>query len=429
MRRLDAASACSARACRATNRACARCAAAPRRRGGGCRPALGHQVACAARRRSVRKTPAQRFDAAARPSRPRARPRCARRCSCRWPVPAREHVAQPRQHRASASSSDELRRRSSQARASGPSPKRCAIDLLRLDEAVIVVVVEARGRVEPICSRRASPSSASKSSSAAKATAGLQRAASGAPVCRGRLGAASRRSPRLSSACALVLVEDGEARRHAGLERKALQQPLAEGVDGLHLEPAGRLDGDGEQLARPLHLVGASGAPVEQLGELALQARLVGRHPLGQPREHALRHLRGGGLGVGERQDALGRRAGQQQAQHAHGQHVRLAGAGVGADPSRGGGIGGGRLVALRLLGRTAAIDRLEHRRGPSLTPPRRLGRPLGNAGEMGVVVVAIVEAGAAQRAIGRRLSIELGDQPLQALLRRACERRNVVAL
>ena len=153
----------------------------------------------------------------------------------------------------------------------------------------------------------------------------------------------------LQQRVALVLVEDGEARRHAGLERKALQQPLAEGVDGLHLEAARRLDGDGEQLPRPLHL-GRGGRAVEQLGELALQARLVGRHPLGQPGEHALRHLRGGGLGVGERQDALGRRAAEQQAQHAHGQHVRLAGAGVGADPGGGGRVGGGRLVALRLL-------------------------------------------------------------------------------
>ena len=60
----------------------------------------------------------------------------------------------------------------------------------------------------------------------------------------------------LEERIALVLVEDDEARRHAGLEREPLQQPLAEGVDGLHLEAAGRLDGDGEQLPRPLHLVG-----------------------------------------------------------------------------------------------------------------------------------------------------------------------------
>ena len=62
----------------------------------------------------------------------------------------------------------------------------------------------------------------------------------------------------------LVVVEDGKARRHAGLEREALQQPLAEGVDGLHLEAAGRLDGDGEELAGAIALLGRRG-PVEQL--------------------------------------------------------------------------------------------------------------------------------------------------------------------
>ncbi len=47
-----------------------------------------------------------------------------------------------------------------------------------------------------------------------------------------------------------LVVENGEARRDVGLQREALQQALAERVDGLHLEAAGRLDGDGEQRAR-----------------------------------------------------------------------------------------------------------------------------------------------------------------------------------
>ena len=152
---------------------------------------------------------------------------------------------------------------------------------------------------------------------------------------------------------------------------KPLQQPLAEGVDGLHLEAAGRLDGDGEQLPGPQNLC-RGGCAVEQLGEHALQARLVGRHPLGKAGEHALGHLRGGGLGVRQRQDALGRRAAEQQAQHTHGQHVRLAGAGVGAHPGGGGRVGGGRLAALRRLeAGVALLLGLGREEDAHLTPSR----------------------------------------------------------
>ena len=47
------------------------------------------------------------------------------------------------------------------------------------------------------------------------------------------------------------LVQHGEARRDIGLERKLMQQPRAEGVDGLHLQPARRLQRRGEQPPRP----------------------------------------------------------------------------------------------------------------------------------------------------------------------------------
>ena len=45
----------------------------------------------------------------------------------------------------------------------------------------------------------------------------------------------------------------------------------------------------------------------------------------------------------------------------------------------------------------------------------------------MGVVVVAVAEAGPPQRAIGRRLVVELGDQPHEAFARLACEPGDVV--
>ena len=66
--------------------------------------------------------------------------------------------------------------------------------------------------------------------------------------------AASSSTPRLvrsSSSRLGRLVEHGEARRDIGLERKLLQQPRAEGVDGLHLQPARRLERGREQPPRP----------------------------------------------------------------------------------------------------------------------------------------------------------------------------------
>ena len=47
----------------------------------------------------------------------------------------------------------------------------------------------------------------------------------------------------------VAVIEHGETRRHVGLERKLLQQPGAQRVDGLHLEPAGRFQCGGEQFA------------------------------------------------------------------------------------------------------------------------------------------------------------------------------------
>ena len=54
------------------------------------------------------------------------------------------------------------------------------------------------------------------------------------------------------------LVEHLETRRDIGLERELVQQPRAEGVDGLHLQPARRLERRGEQPPRPRALSGAS---------------------------------------------------------------------------------------------------------------------------------------------------------------------------
>ena len=94
------------------------------------------------------------------------------------------------------------------------------------------------------------------------------------------------------------------------------------------------------------------------------------RHPFGEALEHARRHLGGRRLGVGERQNALRLHAIEQQAQHAHGEHVRLAGAGVGADPGGRRGIGGGGLVAPRLLAHGGEpVGRTEEAHAQSSSP------------------------------------------------------------
>ena len=54
----------------------------------------------------------------------------------------------------------------------------------------------------------------------------------------------------------LPVVEDAELRRHPGLEREAAQQRLAEGVDRLDLQPAGRLQRAGEEGAGAVEPVG-----------------------------------------------------------------------------------------------------------------------------------------------------------------------------
>ena len=80
------------------------------------------------------------------------------------------------------------------------------------------------------------------------------------------------------------------------------------------------------------------GSPVE-LG-------IVERGPGRQRVEHPRRHGRGGGLGEGDAENLRRVLAAQQQLDHALGQHMGLAGAGIGRGPGRDGGIG--RLV-LRL--------------------------------------------------------------------------------
>ena len=162
----------------------------------------------------------------------------------------------------------------------GAEPDGLAVDLLRLGEGVIAVVVEAHGRGQPLLLAQRPGEQLVEIAVGGIGHGRLERAGERRARRRGRLG--QHLVGGLGQQLApLVLVEDGEARRHAGLQRKALQQPLAEGVDGLHLEAAGRLDGDGKELPRPLHL-GRRRRPVEQLGELGLAARRRASSPTRQ---------------------------------------------------------------------------------------------------------------------------------------------------
>ena len=224
-----------------------------------------------------------------------------------------------------------------------------AIDLVRFDKPVVVVEVETHGRVDPGMLAQRVRQQRIEIAFGGKADRGFQRARQRRPGLGGcRLGQRLVHG-LFEQGRALLVVENFEARRHAGLERKALQEALAEGVDGLHLEAARRLDGPGEQPACVQHHVGRRRA-IEQVGKRRFEFRVVRRHPFGETIEHARRHLRRRRLGVGERQDALRLDAVEQQAQHAHGEHVRLAGAGIGADPGGRRGIGGCGLIAPRLL-------------------------------------------------------------------------------
>ncbi len=134
------------------------------------------------------------------------------------------------------------------------------------------------------------------------------------------------------------VVEHVEACRHVGLERKLMEQPGAEGVNGLHLESAGRLEREREQPPRLLPPVGVR-HNLSHGANRIVEGRVTQRGPFAQRLEHAVRHVRGGRLGESDAED-LGRRDPvEQQPDHALGEHMRLARSGVGGHPRRHGGV------------------------------------------------------------------------------------------
>ena len=117
------------------------------------------------------------------------------------------------------------------------------------------------------------------------------------------------------------------------LERKLMEDRLAEGVDGLDLQAARRLQRLGEQPARPAQLVGVRAVAFELLDLSATSSSSASAVHAGEVVVDALRHVGGSRARVGEAQDLRRVGALQQQPDDAPRQHMRLARAGIGRNP------------------------------------------------------------------------------------------------
>jgi hypothetical protein len=187
-----------------------------------------------------------------------------------------------------------------------------------------------------------------------------------APFLRGdhQIGQRLPREARL-----FTLVERAEARRQVGLQRKGGQQLLAEAVDRLDAQAtAGRFQHFGEQPPRLILHVGIMA--FAQRDEVSGQRWSIQLHPGGEAIVDAVRHFRGARLGEGEAQNIFRPHPLKQQAEHARGQHMRLARAGGGGQPDMRIRRGGPRLIAEQLL----KCARLSHRRGHTIPPAASAG-------------------------------------------------------
>ena len=122
-------------------------------------------------------------------------------------------------------------------------------------------------------------------------------------------------------------------RGYVGFQRELVQHRFAEGVDGLDLQPARRLQRLGETAF-------ALGAAWRRSGcrpsssTMRLRQLFVAEHrPLRQAGEDAVRHVGGGGARIGQAEDLRRVGALQQQADDALRQHMRLARPGIGRHP------------------------------------------------------------------------------------------------
>ena len=138
----------------------------------------------------------------------------------------------------------------------------------------------------------------------------------------------------------LRFLKHAEMRGHICLERKLLQQPGAESVDGLHLQSTGGLQRRGKKLPRRLPQPRGD-PPRPGIRYRLIQRFIVKRGPVTERFENAVRHIGGRGLGEGETEDFLGLRTLQQEPDHALREHMGLAGACIGRHPGGRAWIGG----------------------------------------------------------------------------------------
>ena len=126
----------------------------------------------------------------------------------------------------------------------------------------------------------------------------------------------------------VAIIKHGKARRHIRLERELLQEPRAQCVDGLHLQPARRLQRTGKQLTRRPSQARARMGDTDSAYRI-IERGVAERDPVAERGEHALRHVGRGRLGEGDAEDLFRRHAVEQHPYHALDQHMRLARAGV----------------------------------------------------------------------------------------------------
>ena len=240
---------------------------------------------------------------------------------------------------------------------SGSNAECCTIDLRGVSE--IIAQVEARHRLQPFPLCKRAGKQCVETVIDGECHDLLHRIADRSTVTRSR--EQHRVDGFAANSLARLIIEDAETGWHTGFEREALQQAFAEGVDRLHLQAARRFDGTREQLPRQGKFF-ACRLTSEQFLEDYDQCFSIARRPLRQLVEHALRHLGGGGAGEGEAEDLVRWRAGKQQLEHAHFQHVRFTCASIRTHPRGCLRVGGHLLCA---FGDVEKLARITHRRLP----------------------------------------------------------------
>ena len=135
---------------------------------------------------------------------------------------------------------------------------------------------------------------------------------------------------------------------NVGFQRKLMQHRFTEGMDGLDLQPARRLQGFGEQAPGAAHGAEVGTAAFQRL-DPHRQFGIAQCRPFRQRGEDAVRHVGGGGPRIGQAQDLRRVGAAEQQPDDALGEHVRLAGAGIGGNPGGISRIGRARLAGDRI--------------------------------------------------------------------------------